>query len=150
MSHEENRYIRGTAWHATSVGARTLLSHMSWGAGDSQSAGLRLVEEPPVVAERLKRVRRGGSWNYVPLFARVALRHYDDPGYRNNLLGVRLVEETGLEEPEKEPALESRRVLRGSSWFYAPLNARDAYATNFTPDYCDYNLGFRLVEEINE
>jgi formylglycine-generating enzyme required for sulfatase activity len=93
MSHKENKCIRGTAWHATSLGAMTLLPHMSWDAGDSQSVGLRLVEEPPVVAEKSDRVFRGSGWNYVLRYARVALRGSIPPGIRDYNLGVRLVEE---------------------------------------------------------
>lgn len=92
MSHEENRYIRGTAWHATSVGAGTLLSHMSWGAGDSQSVGLRLVEELPVVAEKSDRVYRGGSWIDSSQYARVAYRGPAAPVGHDLRLGFRLVE----------------------------------------------------------
>ncbi|MCP4695769.1 MAG: SUMF1/EgtB/PvdO family nonheme iron enzyme [Gammaproteobacteria bacterium] len=37
------------------------------------------------------------------------------------------------------------RVLRGGSWYSLPRDVRAAYRDRNTPDYRDYNLGFRLA-----
>lgn len=151
MSHEETRRPRGTAWHATSVVAKTLLSHLSCGAGDSQSIGLRLLEELPAAAEKPDRVNRGSSWGYDPKYARVAFRGDRTPGFRYRTLGLRLVEETGLEETEqKGTASGSNRVVRGGGWRNDPRGARVAFRFYNAPGVRYGNLGFRLVEVTNE
>jgi formylglycine-generating enzyme required for sulfatase activity len=40
---------------------------------------------------------------------------------------------------------ETRRVVRGGSWYNDALLARAAYRSNYTPDGRNSNLGFRLV-----
>lgn len=40
------------------------------------------------------------------------------------------------------------RVLRGGSWFYAPVDARVAYRLRFAPFYRNFYLGVRLVRWI--
>ncbi|MDR1846492.1 MAG: SUMF1/EgtB/PvdO family nonheme iron enzyme [Bacteroidales bacterium] len=39
----------------------------------------------------------------------------------------------------------SRRVIRGGSWYYNASNYRVAYRSHVMPDYCYYNVGFRLA-----
>ncbi len=43
------------------------------------------------------------------------------------------------------PATGSFRVIRGGSWRYSAGNCRSAYRFNFTPDFRNFNVGFRLV-----
>ncbi len=43
------------------------------------------------------------------------------------------------------PSGGSRRVFRGGSWFISASYARSAYRYYFSPDFRDYNLGFRLA-----
>jgi len=37
------------------------------------------------------------------------------------------------------------RLRRGGSWFFNPVNCRSAYRYYYLPDFCDFNLGFRVV-----
>jgi formylglycine-generating enzyme required for sulfatase activity len=39
----------------------------------------------------------------------------------------------------------TRTLLRGGSWDYAPVLCRSAYRHGDTPDYLNFNIGFRLV-----
>ena len=52
--------------------------------------------------------------------------------------------------PKKTPKKRSDRVRRGGSWYYGPLYAQVAYRNYDAPDGRYYNLGFRLVEVLDE
>jgi sulfatase modifying factor 1 len=47
------------------------------------------------------------------------------------------------------PASGSSRVLRGGSWLNFTRYARSAYRNRLGADYRDFNLGFRLVRELD-
>ena len=100
------------------------------------------------MSDEPKRAYRGGSWHGDLLFAWVVYRFDVAPGYRDGRLGVRLVEE--VEDPELAPAVSgSNRVYRGGCWDFGPQLARVAYRDVITPGYRFYDLGFRLVEEVD-
>jgi formylglycine-generating enzyme required for sulfatase activity len=41
------------------------------------------------------------------------------------------------------------RVLRGGSWYYNQGRARVSIRASSTPDYADYNIGFRPVAPVD-
>jgi formylglycine-generating enzyme required for sulfatase activity len=47
------------------------------------------------------------------------------------------------------PALGEKRVLRGGSWYGAPMSCRATYRSKIVPTYRGTNVGFRLVREIS-
>jgi formylglycine-generating enzyme required for sulfatase activity len=49
------------------------------------------------------------------------------------------------EHPE---SLRIIRVLRGGSWFSIPVNLRVSYRRRLDTGYRDYDIGFRLVQDI--
>jgi formylglycine-generating enzyme required for sulfatase activity len=49
----------------------------------------------------------------------------------------------------KGPA-EGERVVRGGSWDDRPRRVRSAFRQSYAPDYCVYNVGFRVVCDIAE
>jgi sulfatase modifying factor 1 len=50
-------------------------------------------------------------------------------------------------DPICEPVIgaDNKRVLRGGSWFGAPLSCRHAYRSQINPAYSGSNVGFRVV-----
>jgi formylglycine-generating enzyme required for sulfatase activity len=44
----------------------------------------------------------------------------------------------------------NHRVLRGGSWNFVPQYARVAFRSGNSPYFRSYNLGVRLVEEIED
>ena len=49
--------------------------------------------------------------------------------------------------PKKDPpeAPAARRVIRGGSWFNAPVHGRSAFRSHYGPGHRDADLGFRVV-----
>lgn len=45
---------------------------------------------------------------------------------------------------------EGERVVRGGSWDDRPRRVRSAFRQSYPPDYCVYNVGFRVVCEVKE
>lgn len=94
---------------------------------------------------------RGSLWDFPTKDAEVA-DVSTSPGCGFYVIGLRLLEETVLksvEKQEQEPASESLRVNRGSSWLNVPQFARVARRFNDTPGLRYNSLGFRLVEEVD-
>jgi formylglycine-generating enzyme required for sulfatase activity len=163
MSDESSRVDRGGCWGNDPQNARVANRLYDSPGNRNRDLGFRLVKEvedlepTPAALESRRvlrgggwsRVLRGGGWSHVPEGARVSNRGSVSLGYLGNgRLGVRLVEE--VEDPELAPAVSgSNRVYRGGCWDFGPQLARVAYRDGITPGYRFYDLGFRLVEEVD-
>ena len=44
---------------------------------------------------------------------------------------------------------EALAVVRGGSWLYSPRNLRAAYRYSYSPSFRYYDIGFRLVQDLN-
>ena len=49
-----------------------------------------------------------------------------------------------MDDP-RGPSQAAVRVIRGGGWYDDPRSVRSAYRYGYTPDYRDYNLGFRVA-----
>lgn len=53
------------------------------------------------------------------------------------------------QSPERDPhgpGSGQTRVLRGGSWLTIPFNQRSAFRNSLTPDYRNFNIGFRCAK----
>lgn len=98
---------------------------------------------------RPERFSRGGCWSRPRSGVRIARRIVEDPDDRFESRGIRLVEV--VDDPASTPtASESIRVYRGGIWD-DPQHARMVYRGIGTFSFgLSYNIGIRLVEEVDE